>query len=102
MTDYTPLLEKSSLNMNFHKRLRHQKSIFLLFLLIKFLFLAVLFQDRPETFNGKSSDKRNNLQLKECVNKYVNGSLSEEAFNNILKENNIDPNINSVSVLLRF
>jgi len=28
MSDYSPILQKSSLNINFHKRNRHQKSIF--------------------------------------------------------------------------
>lgn len=65
--------------------------------MIKLLnFIAILFQDRPEVFNYKIINNKSDSQLKESVNKFINGSLGEEEINKILKENNIDPNINSV------
>lgn len=55
-----------------------------------------MFEDRPETFNNEFINKDNNKSLKEGIQKYVKGELAEAELNNVLKENNINPDLNSV------
>ncbi len=56
----------------------------------------MLFEDRPETFNNELIDKDNNKSLKEGIQKYIKGELAEAELKNVLKENNINPDLNSV------
>ena len=91
MPDFSPLIQRGAVNYDDHKRFRNQKSIFYCL-----IFSAILFQNRPETFNGSYENINSRKSLKEGVQNFLKGSITENEFRNVLEKNKINPDSNEI------
>jgi hypothetical protein len=60
-----------------------------------------MFQDRPSTFNSGYENLNNRKSLKEGVQNFIKGNLSENEFRNILVKNNINPENREINKQIR-